>query len=91
MTAQNPDRVDRAQYRPNGMRVLLHAAALRAVAVSCRALGEIFGRLVAWVTVHVCNLESQWFDRATAYDQRAYQVVQPWSESAEQPAGRRRV
>ena len=87
MNAQtNHDQVQVEQREADGVWVLLHGAALAAIGVMCRGFGAVFAGIQGWVAVHGCDAESRWVRRSTYYNQRAFRIIRPWWESAEQLA-----
>jgi len=74
------------QREPDGARVVLHAAALVLIGAVCHGFGAVSARVQGWVAGHVCDAESRWVDRSASYNQRAFRVIRPWWESAEQRA-----
>ncbi len=68
---------------PDGVSVVLHAAALAVVGAVCRGVTEALAWINHHVTVQVCEAEMRWAHRATSYNQRAFRVIRPWWESAE--------
>jgi hypothetical protein len=80
---REPEQMHEDRQEPDGLRIVLHGAALAIVGAICQDVGECVTRIVDRVRVHVCNFEYWWIDQATAYRQRAYRVLGSWWDVAD--------
>lgn len=64
------------RQKPDGARVVLHAAAMVFIGAIHHAVGAIIGRIIGWFNEHVD--EGPWIARGTAYNQRAFRIIRPW-------------